>query len=254
MPFVKLGDVEIHYETEGIGQPLILLHSGLGSARDIMKTHKRFAKRFKIIAADRPGYGMSTKIEKFPEDFFKHQAKEMASFLEALRMTRVHLYGVSDGAVIAVHVALSQPKLVRSLVLESGHFSLSRHEGYVALLEKLGDPEELERGWKEALAKAHGDEYWKRLVNNWREIWLKILCTKGDLYCGRLQELKCATLVIHGAKDQFATVEEIQEMHKLIPSSKLHIFPEAGHPIFGSKNLEFESLCYRIVLDFLEKL
>nr|MDO8134032.1 alpha/beta hydrolase [Candidatus Njordarchaeum guaymaensis] len=254
MPFVRLDDIKIHYETEGIGRPLILLHSGLGCARDIMKTHKRFAERFKIIAPDRTGYGMSTKIEKFPEDFFKHQAEETAPFLEALGITKAHIYGVSDGAVIAVHVALNQPKLVRSLVLESGHFSLSRRGGYIALFEKLRDPEKLESGWKEALLRAHGDEYWKRLVSNWREIWLKILRTKGDLYSGRLQELKCPTLVIHGAKDQFATTEEIQEMHRLIPSSELHILRETGHPIFGGKNLELESLCHRIVLDFLEKL
>ena len=48
----------------------------------------------------------------------------------------------------------------------------------------------------------------------------------GDLCQKEAKEIKCPTLILHGAKDPLVPEQHPKWFHDAIPGSKLHIFPD----------------------------
>jgi pimeloyl-ACP methyl ester carboxylesterase len=65
-----------------------------------------------------------------------------------------------------------------------------------------------------------------------------------------LSQVKCPTLIIHGADDQLIPVKEAESMHQQLPGSRLAIIPEAGHLL----NMEQPELFNQVVREFLSTL
>src|SRR5215218_5937101 len=103
MPDIDLPDTTIHYEDEGSGPPLLLLHGGLGTA---LLHYRReipfFAERYRVIAPDFRGYGRSSPPRTFPPDFYERDAGDLAALVDALALGPVHVLGWSDGAIVAL--------------------------------------------------------------------------------------------------------------------------------------------------------
>ena len=72
---------------------------------------------------DSSGRGtMSGTIDVQPVGFHQRAADETLAILDALALGRVSLWGHSDGAVIALMIALSAPDRVDRIVAEAAHF------------------------------------------------------------------------------------------------------------------------------------
>ena len=54
--YIEVYDAKLYYETYGEGQPLLLLHGGLGSISTFKAVIPELSKHFKLIAIDCPGY------------------------------------------------------------------------------------------------------------------------------------------------------------------------------------------------------
>ena len=76
----------------------------------------------RVIIPDRTGYGRSMRIPGLPPDFHSRAAVETTTLLETLNIDRPILWGHSDGAVIAVMMALAAPSKFRGVILEAFHF------------------------------------------------------------------------------------------------------------------------------------
>jgi len=115
--FTTIADVRLHYEQEGKGTDLILIH-GLGmSLRDWDDCTPDLAKHHRVLRVDVRGFGESDK----PPGPYSAQlfARDLAGVVQACQITRAHVAGISMGGVIAQRFALDFPELVRSLVLIS---------------------------------------------------------------------------------------------------------------------------------------
>jgi pimeloyl-ACP methyl ester carboxylesterase len=115
MPIISLDYLKLHYEVMGEGDRILFLH-GLGSSgRDWQEQTSFFANRYQVITVDMRGHGESNNppgaysIPLFAED--------VARLLEVLRTPPVHTVGISMGGMIAFQLAVSNPELVRSLVI-----------------------------------------------------------------------------------------------------------------------------------------
>ena len=119
--FVMVDGVRLHYVEAGDGPPLVLLH-GLGSmVEDFMLSGliREAARRYRVIAFDRPGYGRSQRPGRLRYGATA-QARLILKACRKLDAQRPIVLGHSWGALVAIALALAHPGAVRSLVLVSG--------------------------------------------------------------------------------------------------------------------------------------
>ncbi|CAN7599459.1 alpha/beta hydrolase [Phenylobacterium sp. LjRoot225] len=106
----------LRVEAAGGGEPPLLLLHGLASDRriwDLVWDDLTAGRR--VIRYDLRGFGASVASDDQP---FRHSV-DLARLLDALRIERCDLVGVSLGGSVALNCALDHPERVRKLVLVS---------------------------------------------------------------------------------------------------------------------------------------
>ncbi len=114
--FLAIDGVRLHYVERGTGAPLVLLH-GNGSMIQDFETSgllDEAAKKYRVIAFDRPGYGHSRRPRRklWSPDA---QADLIHKALQALDATPAIVLGHSWGASVAVAMGLKRPRSVKAL-------------------------------------------------------------------------------------------------------------------------------------------
>ncbi|MBF6435351.1 alpha/beta fold hydrolase [Nocardia cyriacigeorgica] len=115
----RVGDRDIYYTESGSGPVVVLLHGG-GPGASGMSNYARnvasLAGRFRVIVADMPGYGRSTKrIDQ--SDPFGDLAAAVGGLLDVLDVPSAHLVGNSYGGAAALRLAMDRPEKVDRLIL-----------------------------------------------------------------------------------------------------------------------------------------
>lgn len=116
---IAVGARSIRVHEFGKGPALLMLHGGGAGANGLSNYSRNIdalAKRFRVIVADMPGYGASTKgLDQ--SDVFGDLARTMLGFLDALSITKAHVIGNSLGGACALRMALDAPERVGRLIL-----------------------------------------------------------------------------------------------------------------------------------------
>src|SRR3984893_12013395 len=126
--YVQLAGVRTWYEEHGEGEPLVLLHPGGDGvdARAFGPNGAALAARFHVYTPERRGHGHTPDVEG--PITCDAMAQDTIAFLERVVGRPAHLVGCSDGAIVALLVALRRPDLTGRLVLVAGVF---HHDGWV---------------------------------------------------------------------------------------------------------------------------
>lgn len=106
--------MQLHYQTLGQGQPLILLHGLFGSGNNWGAVAKHFAQYFQVISVDLRNHGNSPHTDK--QDYAV-MAEDLAELCDALNLNTVHLLGHSLGGKVAMQFATQFPQRVDKLVV-----------------------------------------------------------------------------------------------------------------------------------------
>ena len=112
--------INMYYEVHGRrdGVPLVLLHGG-GSTIEV--TFSRvlpvFAGSRRVIAVEEQGHGRTT--DRDAPITFESSADDVAALLRHLKVDKADIFGFSNGASVALQVAIRHPQLVRKLVFAS---------------------------------------------------------------------------------------------------------------------------------------
>jgi len=107
---VALAGGPVHYLEAGSGPAVVLLHGGFGGAGNWYRTMGPLAQRYRVLAPDRPGYGLSAAREAEP-------AAWLDGFLDAVGAERVALVGHAGGGAEALAYARARPAAMRGLAL-----------------------------------------------------------------------------------------------------------------------------------------
>src|SRR5919109_4799168 len=119
--YVQLGAVKTWYDQHGAGPPLVLLHGGLVDARFFAPNLQPLAERFRVYMPERRGHGHTPDV---PGPItYQLMADDTVAFLETVVGEPADLVGHSDGAFVAMLVAMERPELVNRLALISGGFN-----------------------------------------------------------------------------------------------------------------------------------
>lgn len=112
--------IQIYYEIHGRhdGIPLVLLHGG-GST--IESNYGRvipfLARTRRVIALEEQGHGRTSDRDQ--PVTFERSAEDVAGLMRHLGVSEADLFGFSNGASVALQVAIRHPSLVRRLVFAS---------------------------------------------------------------------------------------------------------------------------------------
>lgn len=106
--------MQLHYQTLGQGQPLILLHGLFGSANNWGVIAKHFSKTHQVISADLRNHGRSPHSHS---QSYTDMAEDLIELCHSLNLDTIHLLGHSLGGKVAMQFATQHPERVNQLVI-----------------------------------------------------------------------------------------------------------------------------------------
>jgi 3-oxoadipate enol-lactonase len=117
MPTVHANGIDIYYETQGEGEPLVLIPYLAADQACYAFQVAEYAKHFTCWTVDLRGAGLSGK----PEGIYATDllADDVAAFMQAAGVDRAHVAGLSLGAATGMWLAARHPARVKSLSLHS---------------------------------------------------------------------------------------------------------------------------------------
>jgi len=116
-----LKGVDYHYDVRGQGEPLLLLHGGLGNSDMFEPLLPILGQGRQVIAVDLQGHGRSSlgsrpiRCDAIADD--------LAALLKKLGKAKVDVIGYSFGGCVALRLAIQHPAIVRRLALVSTPFA-----------------------------------------------------------------------------------------------------------------------------------
>ena len=118
---VPVNGVDYYYEIHGEGEPLLLLHGGLGSIDMFGPVLPILAQNRQVIGVDLHGHGRTTLGDR-P---IRHidMGDDMAAILKQLGYKQVDVLGYSLGGSVALRLAVQHPEAVRRLVIASAGYA-----------------------------------------------------------------------------------------------------------------------------------
>lgn len=233
---VDLNGVRTWFDERGAGEPLVLLHPGLTDSRAFGPIRDAFAARFRTFAPERRGHGHTPDVGPIT---FELMAEDTIRFLEQVVGGRARLLGYSDGAVVALLVALRRPDLVSRLVFVAGVF---HHGGWLpGVIDPNNKPPDF-------MAASYGEvspdgaAHFPAVVEKLARIHLiEPALTHADL-----SQITSRTLVMLGDDDEVA-LEHAVALYRALPNSELAVIPGTSHGLLVEK----PEICTSMILDFL---
>jgi pimeloyl-ACP methyl ester carboxylesterase len=117
--YAEVNGINLYYETQGSGRPLILLHGGLGSGEMFGPILPTLAANHQVIAVDLQGHGRTADIDR-PIDI-RLMADDIAALIDHLGLDQPDLLGYSLGGGVAFFTAVKHPDKVGKLVIVSAN-------------------------------------------------------------------------------------------------------------------------------------
>ena len=236
---ISAGDIALNYELDGTGTPLVLTH-GLGdSLRFWDGVAADLAAHHALLRWDVRGFGAS---DKPPGPYSAAQfAADLAALLDALRIGRVHLGGISMGGVIAQRFALDHPDRVRSLILCSTSSEIAA--AGTANWRRLADAVEqrgfgagsrdASRSFAPSFVATHPDVVaaaGQQTATNDPLAYAAAARAMSEYgWTADLGRVRVPVLILQGLADQLTPPGGSVRMHRALPASRLLMFADTGH-------------------------
>ncbi|MGI0128949.1 MAG: alpha/beta fold hydrolase, partial [Thermoplasmata archaeon] len=233
----------LHYLDQGRGPTLLLLHGLGGDHRVWDPLLPRLTEQFRVLAPELRGHGGTPLPEGSQPTFAEHLA-DLELLLASAGIERVHLVGLSAGALLSLRYTLDHPERVASLVSIAGAVNIDNHTR--AILDR----------WVETYQKEGFEAYALRLAKDlyypdWVEAHLDVVdrlraeaaeAEYGSLLRwrkeirefdlrGRVGKVRVPTLIIHAMDDQVVDVAHARLLRQSIPGAEFKLFAQTGHMV-----------------------
>jgi pimeloyl-ACP methyl ester carboxylesterase len=263
MPTARVNGSELFYQTQGSGDPLLLI-AGFACDQTIWSlVLPALAARHRVIVFDNRGVGRSSA----PEGPYTiaQMAADAAGLLDAVGSGPVHVAGHSMGGQIALELALAQPQRVRSLALLC--CAARNDERGKAIIEAWGELPRLvdaEMGARLSLPWIYTSAFYARpgavqqriaamlaypFPPDPQGLYHQSRAVSGFDALDRLGRIRCPTLVLAGGEDILIPVAFSEELARGIAGAQLVVLPRTGHGLL----IESPDAVAAAVLDFLSR-
>jgi pimeloyl-ACP methyl ester carboxylesterase len=118
--YAEVNGVKMYYEIHGGGEPLVLLHGGVGGIEMMRPVLPALASSRRVIVVDLQSHGHTADIDRALR--YELMAEDIAALLKHLKIEKADVAGYSLGAGVALRMAIAHPELVNKLVIISTTF------------------------------------------------------------------------------------------------------------------------------------
>ena len=263
--YVQAGDIRVHYNEVGSGDPVIFLHGGGPGATSWSNFFKNvgvISEQHRCLLVDQPGFGKSDSVT-MTEPRSTVNARALNDMMDELGIDKASLIGNSMGGATALTFAVDYPERVEKIVIMGSGgggsppiFTPTPTEGIKILNEVFNNPsvEGLRRLINVMLYDGSVvpdevlEQRYQTIVDNpgHLEARKNSVTTQRDI-SGRLSEIQVSTLVLHGRNDRVVPLENGLRLVGSIPNSRLVVLNQCGH----WAQYEHADVFNRLVLDFL---
>jgi pimeloyl-ACP methyl ester carboxylesterase len=255
--YVETPEGQVHYRTEGSGEPILLLHKAGLSSDEYTEMLPYLGKHFRAIAMDALGYGNTDLPLKEPD--FEDYVRNVEHFISTMKLNKINIVGHLLGASFAVEIAAVHPELVKKLVMWDGIFlepevrKKTQEEYSKEHIEFKLDGSHLMDIWKSRgtkpdtnlrLAQRSAVEYMKSSLGAASGISHRALFAY-DIE-PKLPMIKCPTLLIYSKGS--ALYPRQQAIKRLIPGCQTKEIENAGPFPFWEKAEEIS----QVITEFLK--
>jgi pimeloyl-ACP methyl ester carboxylesterase len=237
---VAVNGVSYYYEIHGEGEPLLLLHGGLGSIDMFGPALPALARTRRVIGVDLHGHGRTTLGDR--KISLIDMGDDLAVVLDQLGETQVDVLGYSLGAGVAFRLAVQHPGQVRRLALVSAGFA---QDGFYP--EMLPMQAQLGAAMADMMKDTPMYKSYAAIAPNPAE-FPRLLDRMGELmrtpynWADDVKTLEMPVMLVYGDSDMFR-LEHIVEFYKLLgggvqdagwmrehmPQNRLAILPDVTH-------------------------
>jgi 3-oxoadipate enol-lactonase len=236
------GRPSIAFRTDGVGEPLVMVHGVGGGAENWDGIVAALPSRFQCIRLDLSGHGRSGLITA--PCTVQDLARDVTDVMDALGVQSAAIAGFSLGGLIAQAMALDTPERVSKLALiatvadrtpeeqarSAARIEVVREKGMAFIAEgnrtfwfsdafRQANPEVVEARVQQFMA-CDAASYLHAFA----------VFAKGD-FVARLEEIRKPTLIVAGEFDPAATARMARLMHEKIAGSRLEILAGMRHAL-----------------------
>ena len=219
--YAPVNGIKMYYAVYGSGDPVLLIHGGLGHADIWANQVADLAKDHQVIVADSRGHGRSTRTaEPYGYDLM---ASDYLALLDYLKIDKTALVGWSDGGIIGLDIAMSHPERLTKLFAQAANVTVDgvkpdvmTNPTFAAYIARSGaDYKKLSK------TPDQYDAFVAQISHMWE--------TQPNWTKEQLAAIKVPTAIVLGDHDEAIKRDHTEKMAADIPGSKLVILPNASH-------------------------
>ncbi|MFM9108163.1 MAG: alpha/beta fold hydrolase [Chloroflexota bacterium] len=238
---VTINGADIYYEEYGKadGPAVLLLHGGLGNGDYFVNQIPALTDAYRVVVMDSRGHGRSSFDEQ-PLGYAL-MAKDVLVLMDHLAIDQADIVGWSDGGIIGLEIALTQPERLNKVVAYGANYDPT------GVRLDIGTDD-----YFNAYIEAAAADYqtispdptrWDEFLGNIGNMW----ATEPNYTDDQLRTIQTPFLILDGVNEEAIDLNQTKLMAELMPNATLLLMPDTGHFAMFEQPEEFN----RIVLDYL---
>ncbi|WP_119302526.1 alpha/beta fold hydrolase [Dongia deserti] len=213
--------IHMYYAVYGAGDPVLLIHGGLGHANIWASQVKDLSRDHMVIVADSRGHGRSTRNDQ-PYSY-ELMASDYLALLDYLKVDKVALVGWSDGGIIGLDIAMKHPERLSKLFAHAANATVDglapdvmENKIFNAYIEKCGEDYQ-----KLSKTPDQYDAFVEQLSHMWE--------TQPAYSDAELARITVPTAIVLGDHDEAITRKHTDHLAAVIPGAKEVILRNTSH-------------------------
>ena len=250
MPKIHVNGINLFYEVEGAGEPLLLIYGLAGRGNNWKFQVEALSSHFQVITFDNRGVGETDQ----PEEPYSlaGMADDAAGLLDHLGIESANVFGISMGGMVAQEFALRHPQRVRKLVLGCTHPGIRHCVPSPVWVTEIfkglpGKPrEQVVRECTPINYSPHTQQHRPELIESLISLFVdnrqrlhaynnQLGAIWGFDVFDQLPQITAPTLVMTGKDDVLVPPRNSKIIAERIPNARLMEFADAGHLFFIEK-------------------
>ncbi len=206
--YAPVNGLKMYYEIYGNGEPLVLIHGGVGAIEMFGANLTALAQTHKVIAVDLQAHGRTADIDRPLK--CELMADDIAALLKYLKIDKADVMGYSLGGEVALRTAIQHPEAVHKLVVVSATF---KRDGWYP--EILAGMSQMGPAAAEPMKQTPMYQMYAQLAPRPQD-WSVLITKLGDLlkqdynWSEDVKKIKIPTLIVVGDADAVRTSHAVE--------------------------------------------